>query len=109
MPATQKKDEIASIVSVIKNTVDCDKIYLFGSYAYGEPTEDSDFDFYVVVPGDSGKTRNLRSKIRRALSDVTQASVDILASYAGRFAELSILPTLENTIVHEGILLYERI
>jgi predicted nucleotidyltransferase len=105
----QMQDEIESIVSVIKNTVDCDKIYLFGSYAYGEPNEDSDLDFYVVVPDNSGKTRHLRSKIRWALSDATQMSVDILASYTGRFAELSVLPTLENTIVNEGILLYERI
>ncbi|MDR1110813.1 MAG: nucleotidyltransferase domain-containing protein [Deltaproteobacteria bacterium] len=50
MPITQKQDEIASIVSVIKTAVDCDKIYLFGSYAYGEPTEDSDLDFYVEYP-----------------------------------------------------------
>jgi predicted nucleotidyltransferase len=104
----QKKDEIASIVSVIKNTVDCDKIYLFGSYAYGEPNEDSDLDFYVVVPDNSERTRLLRSKIRLALINVTESSVDILASHASRFAELSILPTLENTIVNEGILLYDR-
>ncbi|MDR1051627.1 MAG: nucleotidyltransferase domain-containing protein [Deltaproteobacteria bacterium] len=40
-----------------KSAVDCDKIYLFGSYAYGEPTEDSDLDFYVVVPNDSERIR----------------------------------------------------
>ena len=25
------------------------KIYLFGSYAYGNPESDSDYDFYIVV------------------------------------------------------------
>jgi predicted nucleotidyltransferase len=38
MPITQRQDEIESIVSVIKSTVDGDKIYLFGSYVYGDPT-----------------------------------------------------------------------
>ncbi|MDR0721943.1 MAG: nucleotidyltransferase domain-containing protein, partial [Treponema sp.] len=25
-------------------------IYLFGSYAYGTPTEESDIDMYTVIP-----------------------------------------------------------
>lgn len=29
-----------------------DKIILFGSYAYGEPNEDSDVDLLVVMPGE---------------------------------------------------------
>ena len=39
--------EIEAITEVIKETVDCEKIYLFGSYAYGEPREDSDLDFML--------------------------------------------------------------
>jgi predicted nucleotidyltransferase len=105
----QKQDEIASIVTVIKNTVDCDKIYLFGSYAYGEPNEDSDLDLYVIVPDNSENILDLRIKIHWALSDIIQTPIDVLASRKGRFAELSLLPTLENTIVNEGILLYKRI
>jgi predicted nucleotidyltransferase len=100
LPITQKQDEIASIVSVIKTAVDCDKIYLFGSYAYGEPTEDSDLDFYVVVSNDSERIRELRMKIYIALRDVIRTPVDILASRTGRFAELCLLPTLENTIMN---------
>ncbi len=39
--------EIADIVRPIAKEYGIDKVYLFGSYARGEATEDSDIDFYV--------------------------------------------------------------
>jgi len=44
-------DEITAIKESILQTVgeDCEKIILFGSYAYGLPREDSDYDVFVVV------------------------------------------------------------
>jgi len=58
MPVLQRNDElIQAITDVIKETVDCEKIYLFGSYAYGEPHEDSDLDFYLHPGGASSLLR----------------------------------------------------
>ena len=34
------------------------KIVLFGSYAYGNPTEDSDVDLMVIMPKDDSGLRN---------------------------------------------------
>ena len=45
--------EIYKIKDKILNTVKVSKIYLFGSYARGTQTPQSDYDFYVVVPNDS--------------------------------------------------------
>jgi len=42
------------------------KIILFGSYAYGTPTEDSDVDLLVVMPFDRRQGRK-SLKIRRAI------------------------------------------
>jgi predicted nucleotidyltransferase len=41
-------DDILVIKDNILNTVGetCEKIILFGSYAYGKPREDSDYDFF---------------------------------------------------------------
>lgn len=39
--------EIADRVSPIAKEYGIDKVYIFGSYARGEATEDSDIDFYV--------------------------------------------------------------
>lgn len=40
-------DEIADKVRPIAEVYDIDKIYLFGSYARGEATEESDIDMYI--------------------------------------------------------------
>jgi predicted nucleotidyltransferase len=47
-------EKTAIIRDAILKNVAAKYIYLFGSYAYGEPTEDSDIDIYVVVPEDTG-------------------------------------------------------
>ncbi|MDR1148374.1 MAG: nucleotidyltransferase domain-containing protein [Spirochaetaceae bacterium] len=38
-------------------------IYLFGSYAYGTPTEESDIDIYTVIPDDIKNLTELYAKI----------------------------------------------
>lgn len=39
---------IQELVEKIKREYQPEKIILFGSYAYGEPDEDSDLDFFIV-------------------------------------------------------------
>ena len=44
-----------------------EKVVLFGSYAYGNPTEDSDVDLLVVMPQDCSGVRKsveIRSRLR---------------------------------------------
>jgi len=53
-----------------------EKIILFGSYAYGNPTEDSDLDICVVEKTYKSKIEE-KTKIRELLGDVDFA-VDIL-------------------------------
>jgi len=43
---------IAEVVEKIKREYQPEKIILFGSYAYGTPTEDSDIDLFVVKETD---------------------------------------------------------
>jgi predicted nucleotidyltransferase len=42
------EDRILAIAKQIKEKVKPSSIYLFGSYAYGTPNENSDIDFMVV-------------------------------------------------------------
>ena len=42
-------DEITEIKNAIIEALPVEKLFLFGSYAYGTPTEDSDYDFYVLI------------------------------------------------------------
>ena len=57
----QEAEKLKQICSVIHQTVDTEKIYLFGSYAYGVPTQNSDFDLCVIIP-DNDLRRPTRSK-----------------------------------------------
>ena len=43
--------EITKIAERISNEFSVKKIILFGSYAYGKPTRDSDVDICVIVKG----------------------------------------------------------
>lgn len=43
--------EIAELKNLIIELINPDKIILFGSYAYGVPTEKSDIDFLVIKNG----------------------------------------------------------
>jgi predicted nucleotidyltransferase len=57
-------ERTAIIKDAILKHVAAKYIYLFGSYAYGEPTKDSDIDIYVVVPDDTeGSLRFLQTDI----------------------------------------------
>lgn len=70
-----KIEEIAEIVRPIAESCGASKIYLFGSYARGEATENSDIDLLV----DNGNARGLRffgfcGDLERAL----KTSVDVI-------------------------------
>ena len=43
-------DALTIISNRIINAVPLEKLYLFGSYAAGTANQDSDFDFYMVMP-----------------------------------------------------------
>ncbi len=43
------------------------KIILFGSYAYGKPTEDSDVDLLVIMPRTRGRGEQMSVRIRQAV------------------------------------------
>jgi predicted nucleotidyltransferase len=105
----QASPEIMKIADKIKATVECEKIYLFGSFAYGTPSEDSDYDFYVIIPDNSIKPLEAMKQISRELAKTEIAmSVDILASYASSFEKRSDQPTLERKVAREGVVLFER-
>lgn len=54
------------------------KVYLFGSYANGTNTKESDFDFYVVVRDEVSDLAGVTSQAYRAIRSVKQRSVDII-------------------------------
>jgi predicted nucleotidyltransferase len=101
------KSELDKLTQIIIDTVPVEQIYLFGSYAYGTPNEDSDYDFYVVLK-DTVSIREIEamSAIDLATFRVRTKPLDVLALKLNRFLYRKEQPTLERTITREGIKLY---
>lgn len=98
------------ITEVIRETVQIECIYLFGSYAYGSPTEDSDIDLYVVLSNNTSvRPLDAVVQISGALRKAgIRFPMDILANYAAKFDEMCAGASIERVITTKGVLLYER-
>jgi uncharacterized protein len=82
-------------------------IYLFGSYAWGEPHEESDLDLMLVLPEDIEYTFELRRQGNRALAGIG-FSVDFLFNSLLSFNERAEHPSsLEYKIKKEGKIIYD--
>ena len=83
-------------------------IYLFGSYAWGNPTADSDLDLLVIVSQSHQKPIQRAVRAQRSLRGV-RAPVDVLVKTRREFENYSaVKASLEAQISREGKLLYGR-
>jgi predicted nucleotidyltransferase len=101
-------NKITSIRQLILESVDnsiINKIYLFGSYAYGKPTEDSDIDLCVVVNDDIDRL-DTYMKIIDTLWENNIIPCDLLVYNAKVFFNVENPRSVENTIIKEGRVLY---
>jgi predicted nucleotidyltransferase len=101
-------DKIDLIKSLILNSVNEEvikKVYLFGSYAYGEPSEDSDIDLCVVI-GNKYKRSDIYLDIAINLSNNDIRPCDLLVYNEKYFVGAESGKGIENTIMNRGTLLY---
>ena len=105
--AIQIKKELDLIKESVLQTVPAKAIYLFGSYAYGTPSEESDLDIYVVVPDDIEDLSELYADIQGLLRKKTLFPMDLLVGRSRVFNQRKNGPTLEGVIARKGELLYE--
>ncbi len=71
-----EKRYIRDLVSRIAQSFHPQKVILFGSYANGEPTEDSDVDLLVVMNHD--KARNVEQAIEIQLAAKASFPIDLI-------------------------------
>jgi predicted nucleotidyltransferase len=84
------------------------EIYLFGSYAWGTPSDDSDLDLLIVVSRSTKKSYERAVKGYHELREMT-ISKDILVFTKKEFDENSIdVTTICYKTKHEGKLLYAK-
>ncbi|MDW8310436.1 MAG: nucleotidyltransferase domain-containing protein [Verrucomicrobiales bacterium] len=81
------------------------KIILFGSYAYGRPTPDSDVDLLVIMPC-RGRTLDVALKIRRAVA--ADFPLDLLVRTPRELRQrLALGDCFLQEVVQKGKILYE--
>ena len=98
------KQELDRYVNYISSLSGVLQIYLFGSYAYGEPRETSDIDLMVIVENnlDPFKTAYM---IKRSFAN-SDLDVDIVVNRVSAFEEASAYSLFQKTIKENGVLLY---
>lgn len=98
---------LEEVVGRIVASVDPQKIILFGSYAYGKPHSDSDFDLLVVM--ESGLPRYKRAvPVYKALAGLLIPK-DVLVYTPEEIEAWSEVPqAFITTVVKRGRVIYEK-
>ena len=99
--------ELNKITELIVKAIPVEQIYLFGSYAYGEPHKNSDLDLYVVLKDDV-PLRDLDAglQISMAIARKKSMPVDIIAKKKKDFINRLDDITLEQKVTQDGIRIY---
>jgi predicted nucleotidyltransferase len=100
------KRELKTITNAITDNTEAVSIYLFGSYAYGQPHKDSDLDIYAVIPDTDIDILELGGKIRLDLYKKINMPLDLLIGKQSSFERRKKMLTLENIIEKQGVKLY---
>ena len=104
---TEKYTEVQEYIDILSSFPEIERIYLFGSYAYGDPLEYSDIDIAVIL-SDSANANKSAYKIEKALA-YRKTPLDLFIDKASRFRNYSNnISTLQNDIVTKGVLIYDK-
>lgn len=83
------------------------RIYLFGSYANNTYTDESDLDFYIVVPDEVLDLAAETTKAYKSIRRVKKHPVDIIVGTKSRFETRKEIPSIENEVYQKGVLVYD--
>ena len=100
------ENQISEIVKRIVENYHPDKIILFGSYAYGKPTKDSDVDLLIVKDDDLPKIERNR-KVRKYLKGL-MIPVDVIVKTNAEFNKWkNIIGTIVYPAAKYGKVIYD--
>lgn len=103
LPHGVLKDVVDRLVAALRP----ERVLLFGSYAWGTPTPDSDLDLLVVVPASDEPPHRRAQRAYRAVGAVGVPK-DLLVLTREEFArQADVATSLAHLIRHAGITLYD--
>lgn len=102
------QETIEEVKNRLVNVYNPLEIYLFGSYAWGTPNEDSDLDLLIVVEASNEKSHHRCIPGQEALWGMG-ISKDIFVYTKDEFLERTrLVASLPYKVKHEGKVLYAR-
>ncbi len=104
-----KKKTIDEVTLRLINEFHPEKIFLFGSNAWGKPDKNSDLDFMVIIPESNTTPVKRSSRAYKCMRGI-RFPIDILVKTTKEFNEYAeVFASLESQILEKGKILYERI
>lgn len=102
-------DEVKILIEILSQNILLKKIYLFGSFAKGTNTEQSDIDLYLVMPDSYTDSKHtVAQRAYRAIRRKSSRPVDIVIGYEKDFHKSLIEAPLEYEIKKTGVVVYEQ-
>ncbi|OIP37429.1 hypothetical protein AUJ95_08145 [Candidatus Desantisbacteria bacterium CG2_30_40_21] len=103
------KGIISMTVEKIKKEYQPEKIILFGSYAYGEPSPDSDLDLFIIKQTDKERRERFVEVKRLVYDPKRKVAVSPLVYTPKEVKDrLSLGDDFVNEILEKGVVLYAR-
>lgn len=99
-------DAIAEATKRIAEALNPDKIFLFGSYAWGVPTSDSDIDLFVIVRDSNQPSYKRSREVYRSLRGLREPIEVLVRTIAEVEKEKSVVTSLTRKVLDQGELLY---
>ena len=104
---TELRRYLDDLIKRIGQEIPVEEIFLFGSYAYGTPNEDSDIDLCILAKLNGHRKVDLIRRARKAIAPIAFYPVDILVYDKDDFMRRSnVGSTLEYKIKNEGVKVY---
>ena len=103
------REEIAKIIAILKKEYSPLKIILFGSYVYGNPTEDSDIDILIIKNTNKNRVDRFITVKKLIYDPQRKIVVSPLVLTPDELSNrLSIGDDFIKDIISRGIVLYEK-
>ena len=98
--------KLAEVVRRLVDEFKPDRIYLFGSRARGDASDDSDFDILMVVPHSTDRMVQRMAMARDVVSEI-KLPTEIIVHTRDQFdRQASVVTSLAATVIREGRLHY---
>jgi uncharacterized protein len=100
-------NEVKKLAKILADGIDAKQIYLFGSFANGNETKDSNIDLYVLTNLANRNKIDVIKTARRLLINKTKMPIDILVNdFTEVESRKTKVSTFEYVVANEGLLLY---